>query len=186
MATDNDKDKDPCRKPITFTGKRNIDKINNLTCPAVATRTHMCALTAAELTPKAQMDMLTKMYMTCDFPLQSLLKKELEQKINGYKAQDVKKEAKSEVCEMAVLITLVDTVEKLLAAKGRCFYCKTAVLLLYKNVREPTQWTLDRIDNSQGHSKDNTVIACLKCNLQRRVTPMDKFTFTKQLKINKT
>ena len=179
MANDNDSG----RKPITFTGKRNIDKINNLTCPAVATRTHMCALTAAELTPKAQMDMLTKMYMTCDFPLQSLLKKELEQKINGYKAQDVKKEAKS---EMAVLITLVDTVEKLLAAKGRCFYCKMAVLLLYKNVREPTQWTLDRIDNSQGHSKDNTVIACLKCNLQRRVTPMDKFTFTKQLKINKT
>ena len=53
-------------------------------------------------------------------------------------------------------------------------------------MREPKQWTLDRIDNDKCHSKDNTVIACLKCNLDRRVTNIDKFKFTKQLNIMKT
>ena len=28
------------------------------------------------------------------------------------------------------------------------------------------QWTLDRIDNNIGHSKENVVICCLKCNLK--------------------
>ena len=45
------------------------------------------------------------------------------------------------------------------------------------------QWTLDRIDNDQGHTYDNVVIACLECNLQRRRTNSDKFLFTKQMKI---
>jgi hypothetical protein len=52
-------------------------------------------------------------------------------------------------------------------------------------VREPTQWTLDRKDNGLCHSCDNTLIACLKCNLQRRVTDMNKFNFTKKLLLKK-
>ena len=52
-------------------------------------------------------------------------------------------------------------------------------------MREPFQWTLDRIDNSLSHTNENTCVSCLKCNLQRRVMDADKFTFTKQLKISK-
>ena len=58
-------------------------------------------------------------------------------------------------------------------------------MVMYKNVRDPMQWTLDRKDNDDCHSKDNTLISCLKCNLQRRVTDVDKFTFTKHLTIKK-
>ena len=59
------------------------------------------------------------------------------------------------------------------------------MLILSKKVRDQQQWTLDRIDNSLGHHKDNVVISCLQCNLKRRTTEIDRFTFTKQLKITK-
>ena len=168
------------RKTINITGKHNIDKLktNNT---SKAQRLNMENLCEADLSHNAQLAMLNKLYMDCDFPLKSLLTKEIERKISGYKAQDLKKE----IYEAPLLITLADTLEKLLPTKLQCYYCKTVMALLYKNVREPTQWTLDRIDNSKGHSKENTVVACLKCNLQRRVIPIDKFTFTKHLKINK-
>lgn len=40
------------------------------------------------------------------------------------------------------------------------------MMLLYKLVREPKQWTLDRIDNEYGHCVDNIVLSCLECNLK--------------------
>lgn len=172
-------------KNITITGKHNIDTLHKLENPrslSKAKRLTMTTVNDQYITHKDQVLMLNKLYMDCDFPLKSLLEKELERKIQGYKAQDIKKE----IYEPALLITLADTLEKLLPTKLQCFYCKTAIVLLYKNVREPTQWTLDRIDNDKCHSKENTVVACLKCNLQRRVTHIDKFTFTKSLKITKT
>jgi len=52
-------------------------------------------------------------------------------------------------------------------------------------VREPLQWSLDRLDNDNSHTKDNTVIACLDCNLKRRRRDADKFYFTKNLTIKK-
>jgi len=177
-------------KTIAITGKHNIDKINNATSnkKTMAKRLHMDDLQASAITHKAQIDMCNKLYMSgeattfADFPLKSLLESELNKKIQGYKAQDMKKD----MYDGNALITFIDTLEKLIASKLRCYYCKREVVILYKNVREPMQWTLDRIDNNQGHSKVNTVIACLKCNLQRRVTDMEKFTFTKHLKITKT
>ena len=80
---------------------------------------------------------------------------------------------------------LEDVLEKLVGSKLLCCYCSKPILVLYKNVREPFQWTLDRINNDLSHTKENTCIACLKCNLQRRLMDAKKFTFTKQLKINK-
>uniref|UniRef100_A0A6C0IJZ9 Uncharacterized protein n=1 Tax=viral metagenome TaxID=1070528 RepID=A0A6C0IJZ9_9ZZZZ len=165
-------------KTISFTGKHNIDKINN---NVQAIRLHMETLNDTDLLHKKQIDMLNKLYTDCMFPLKSLLEKELEKKISGYKAQDIKKE----LHVSTELISLAETIEKLIATKLRCYYCKSEVYLLYKNVREPSQWTLDRMDNSKGHSHLNTVIACLKCNLQRRVTHIDKFTFTKSLVLKK-
>ena len=47
------------------------------------------------------------------------------------------------------------------------------------------QWTLDRIDNDLSNTDENVIVACLKCNLQRRRQNKDKFLFTKQLKIVK-
>ena len=67
----------------------------------------------------------------------------------------------------------------------KCFYCCCEVYLIYETVRQMNQWTLDRIDNSFGHNKNNLVISCLECNLKRRNIDKDKFLFTKRLNIKK-
>ena len=72
-----------------------------------------------------------------------------------------------------------------MVSKLRCFYCSKEVKVVYGYVRDDFQWTLDRIDNGIGHSSENTVISCLKCNLQRRVTDCKKFEFTKKLRIKR-
>ena len=110
-----------------------------------------------------------------------LLKQELEKKIGSYKQQDMKKE----IFDAALLITLPELIEKLVISKLKCAYCSGEVLLLYKNAREEKQWTLDRKYNDECHSNENTVISCLKCNLERRVKNVDKFTFSKKMRIKK-
>ena len=67
-----------------------------------------------------------------------------------------------------------------------CYYCKDNVQLIYEFVREPKQWTLDRIDNSHGHNRNNVEISCLRCNLRRRIMHHERFVFTKQLVIKKS
>ena len=66
-----------------------------------------------------------------------------------------------------------------------CYYCNSKMNILYENVRESKQWTVDRINNDLGHNIDNIVLACLDCNLKRRCKSADKFLFTKQLNIIK-
>ena len=83
------------------------------------------------------------------------------------------------------LISYEELLEKLVISKLRCYYCRKDVLLLYENNREQKQWTLDRLDNSLGHTKDNVVVCCLKCNLERRCLNDEKFLFTKQMRIIK-
>jgi hypothetical protein len=126
-----------------------------------------------------QKDLLIKMFMDVKVEGEEtkIIERALNGKINGYKAQDMKKN----IYQAHALITFTDVLEKLVASQLKCVYCSKNVHIIYKNVREPTQWTLDRKDNDAGHSAENTVIACLKCNLQRRVTDEDKFMFTKKL-----
>ena len=47
------------------------------------------------------------------------------------------------------------------------------------------KYVLDRLDNAQGHNHDNTVISCLKCNLERRTRNDKKFLFSKQMRVIK-
>jgi hypothetical protein len=106
---------------------------------------------------------------------------EIERKINGYKHQDIKKG----IYDNKEIISLQETLAKLIESKLHCNYCKNDVKVLYKIVREPKQWTLDRINNDLCHSNSNTLISCLSCNLKRRLMDKDKFQFTKQLNITK-
>lgn len=109
------------------------------------------------------------------------IKKELENKIRGYKNQDIKKS----IYDENKLITYNDLLEKLVISKLKCYYCNDAVKLIYKICRDPNQWTLDRLNNDLCHSKENTIICCLKCNLKRRNIDSNKFNFTKKLNLNK-
>jgi len=127
-----------------------------------------------------QIKLINQIFLNQDVEYRSILLKELDQKINSYKHQDLEKSL-----EIDNLITTDQLIEKLVISKLKCYYCKNYIYLLYKHQREENQWSLDRIDNNKGHSNENTLISCLKCNLQRRCQISEAFKFTKQLNIKK-
>lgn len=114
-------------------------------------------------------------------PLLKEMKKQITNKIHSYRSQDIKK-------KLLQPDNLVDTpfvLNLLIQTQLECFYCKEQTLVLYDEVRAAKQWTLDRMDNSRGHNKDNVEIACLSCNLRRRTMYHERYVFTKQLSIVK-
>ena len=115
-------------------------------------------------------------------PKRDLINKELKKKISSYRTQDKTKKLydKEKFVDLETVINLLKT------SKMCCYYCKNNVLLLYENLREPRQWTLERLDNDYGHNKGNLEISCLKCNIDRKTMYHERFMFTKELKIIKT
>tara|TARA_B100000424_G_C22828020_1_gene442526 strand:- start:48 stop:575 length:528 start_codon:yes stop_codon:yes gene_type:complete len=129
--------------------------------------------------PNLQINLINNLYLDNDFPEKKYILDELKIKLNSYKQQDKKKYNESNN-----LITLDNIIEKLVCSKLKCYYCKKNLLLFFEKVRDNDQWTLDRLNNYDEHSNDNTIICCLECNLQRRRKNSDKFLFTKQLENN--
>lgn len=109
------------------------------------------------------------------------IRRELKKKFHSYKSQD-KKNSKYDVDQH---ITFDELVKKLKESKLMCYYCEQQVCLVYKKKGEPTQWSLERLNNNLGHYNDNTCISCLKCNLQRRTGNYEYFKYSKNLKIVK-
>ena len=164
-------------KKIVINGKRNIEGIKGEKGKRKITET----VDKQVFNEMSQVEYLNKLYLNEKYNGFDFVKKEVERKINGYKNQDQKKKKLDKN-----LITYEECLEKLVISKLKCYYCKKDCLLTYENVRESKQWTLDRLDNSIGHSKENVVICCLKCNLKRRTMNDEKFKFSKQMKIIKT
>ena len=107
--------------------------------------------------------------------------RQINNKIYGYRTQDIDKKI---LCEEK-LIDLQNVLNLMIKCDNKCFYCKENVNVLYEYVREPKQWTLERLDNNFGHNNDNVVIACLSCNLRRKTMHYERYVFTKQLNIIK-
>ena len=164
-------------KKIIINGKRNVEKIKGIKGKRKVTEN----ISKDLFEENKQVEYLNKLYIGEKYDGIDFVKKEVERKINGYKNQDQKKKKLDEN-----LITYEECLEKLVISKLKCYYCKKDCLLTYENVRESKQWTLDRLDNSIGHSKENVVICCLKCNLKRRTMNDEKFKFSKQMRIIKT
>ena len=120
-------------------------------------------------------------YLDQDFTDNKLIKKALKSKLSSYRQQDTKKNRYIE----DKFITFDELMEKLVATKLHCYYCKQQCLLIYENKREKLQWTLDRKNNDIGHYGNNVVISCLECNLQKRRRNEEHFKFAKQLNIVK-
>ena len=112
----------------------------------------------------------------CNFIIQ-----QIQRKIYGYRVQDIDKQILLE----EKLATLKVVLDLMINCENSCFYCKEKVHVLYEYVREPKQWTLDRLNNDLGHNNDNVVIACLSCNLRRKTMHHDRYVFTKQMNIVK-
>jgi len=113
--------------------------------------------------------------------ISSVIIRELDAKIGGYRSQDTKKGLynKEEFVDRETVLNLMSECENL------CYYCHQKVHVLYETARESRQWTLERIDNDFGHNKKNVAIACLKCNVTRKTMYHERFAFTKQLCIEK-
>jgi hypothetical protein len=116
-----------------------------------------------------------------DNPIYKTMIQQIQCKLTGYKSQDQYKD----LYEPSNIINLPLTIQLLIRSQLKCYYCKELVKVLYERVREPKQWTLERIDNDFGHNIGNVEIACLSCNLRRRTMYHERFIFTKQLTIVK-
>lgn len=168
-------------KPIQITGKRNIDKIINPTKQHIRSESIINKIDEKWLNYKEQLRLINCIYLDIEEKNINLLISDLKKKISGYKAQDVRKN----VLLPLKFITYEILIQKLVESKLKCYYCLNEMALIYENIRQMNQWTLDRIDNNLGHNSDNVLISCLECNLKRKDMNKDKFLFTKQLKIKK-
>tara|TARA_B100000963_G_scaffold339466_1_gene337246 strand:+ start:694 stop:1203 length:510 start_codon:yes stop_codon:yes gene_type:complete len=166
-------------KSVKIIGKRNVDSFK----PKKERKRKIIDKLGEKntLIKENQHKLVKKLCANEDFSGNIFVKKELERKIKSYRAQDIKKDKLNE----EKLIKIDECIDKLVLSKMKCYYCNDNMLLVYENVREPKQWTLDRIDNNKGHITDNVVISCLDCNLKRRTMNDKKFKFSKQMKIIK-
>lgn len=110
-----------------------------------------------------------------------LLYSQINAKIQGYKSQDISKQKYAP----ELFIDYDFVINKLKDCSLTCFYCKEHLFVWYKNIREPKQWSIERINNDYGHNKNNVEIACLSCNLKRRCMYHERFRFTKQMRLSK-
>lgn len=109
------------------------------------------------------------------------MRRQIQNKISSYKMQDIQKQKYDE----AKFVNLDFVINLLREKEMKCFYCRESVYLFYNFVRENKQWTLERIDNSVGHNRDNVEVACLLCNLRRRTMYHERYVFTKQMNVVK-
>jgi hypothetical protein len=109
--------------------------------------------------------------------LSSIVSRELRNKISSYKSQDTKKNMynNDEFIDFKFVLDLFQN------SQLKCYYCNRQVFVIYDNVREPRQWTIERIDNRLGHNKNNSVMSCLDCNLRRRTMYHERYLITKKL-----
>lgn len=113
--------------------------------------------------------------------MEEWMRSEIERKRHAYQQQDRDKGR----FDASRFVPLSDVLQLLVDSQLACAYCQESVYVLYEKVREKQQWTLDRIDNIQGHNRGNLLVACLSCNLKRRRTNQQAFHFTKRLVLTK-
>ena len=167
-------------KSIEITGKRNLDKINKVEKPK-RKQTEKWSLDNIYFTHNKQVEMINNLYLNQTFEYDTLLKREIDKKIKGYKNQDIQKT----LLNINKFISLDSTIEKLVSSKLKCYYCNDSCELLYRNVLSKKQWTLDRINNDLGHNDDNVVICCYECNVKRGDMDSQRFKDGKSIKIIK-
>jgi 5-methylcytosine-specific restriction endonuclease McrA len=174
-------------KSISITGKRNTDKIKSLENPGMICERNSMKKFSKELiifyeNHDEQISLVNKLYMDVR-PLENreIFIKEIEKKINGYKQQDIEKE----LYDKDLFIDMECVLSELTGCKLKCYYCEKKCHIIYNEVLSKTQWTVDRIDNDNGHNKGNIVIACLECNLRRGTMDSNRFKLGKHMKLIK-
>ena len=177
------------KKQINITGQSNRYQIKKLTQEKKGDKKRVeiekLNLTEEYFTFEKQLELINNINSNLnkeeDKNASKIMSKQIEKKISSYKQQDIDKK----LLNNEKIINLKCIIDKLIETEIKCYYCKDKMYVLYENVRESKQWSVDRINNDLGHNIDNFVLACLDCNLKRRCRSADKFLFTKQLNIIK-
>lgn len=146
----------------------------------VALETDKWTFSQDDLEPSAQYDIVSPIFYTevCDLSKNHLfILQQIRNKISGYKSQDSEKSK----FVQEKFVTERDVLNIFETSRLTCYYCNEPTLVLYEFVRDPKQWSLERLDNKMGHNKDNVVLACLQCNLRRRCIHSDRYLKTKQM-----
>ncbi len=154
---------------------KTIETVKERKIRVVTNRDNWCSV----YSPEEQYLILTT--DSSNNPIYKTMIQQIQTKLNGYKSQDLCKN----MYEPDKIIDLQTTLQLLISSQLKCYYCKEHIQVLYEHVREPKQWTLERISNESGHNNGNVEIACLSCNLRRRTMYHERFIFTKQLTIVK-
>jgi hypothetical protein len=89
------------------------------------------------------------------------LQLKIERKIAGYKVQDAKA---GRLYDDAAYINHNDVIALLDEQERRCCVCAEVVSLVWKDAKDDSQFTVDRLDNDIAHVKGNCAISCLGCN----------------------
>jgi hypothetical protein len=171
------------RNKLTLRKTKEIKKIERTKTTKVQSRGWN--LSDEQKTPDYQRALLTNLLNESSDESTSYLTQEilklLKIKQSSYKSQDVRK---NKYC-IESFVSVATIVSLLHESELNCLYCSDAVLVLYEYAYDPKQWTLDRVDNQLGHNTDNVVIACLECNLKRRITNKNKFQLGKKMVLTK-
>jgi hypothetical protein len=141
----------------------------------VVTSTKRWRFTEEDYTTENQLCLLKNIQTTDHTPHQICVLQQLNQKISGYKSQDIAKN----LYDPNLFVPINQVIELLIESGLKCHYCKKDIKVLYEIVREPLQWTLDRINNDHGHNSGNLLIACLSCNLRRKTIYHERYEMTK-------
>lgn len=157
---------EPCSQKTNIKNIKNKEKQKRQ-----ITKTNKWTFTINELMIENQYSIL---YDSEKIPF---LYQQIKNKLSGYKCQDNEKG----LFDIANFSDLSGVLQKMEQCKLKCFYCREGVSLLYESVREPKQWTLERIDNKIGHTINNVEIACLSCNLRRRTMHYQRYVLTKNI-----
>ena len=104
-----------------------------------------------------QIEFINKLFQNIEFDEKKICISEIKTKLNSYKNQDIQKKR-----SIDNIIKFDEIIEKLVSSQLKCFYCRENMKIVFENVREPTQWTLDRLNNYYAHNNDNVVICCLE------------------------
>lgn len=132
-------------------------------------------------TQESQQSLIAGLQYPTTNPAKQILLNHLKTKQSGYRQQDTLKGFYDPVR----FIQVPDIIALLVASNLSCFYCRKWATIFYQNVRDPRQWSLERLSNAEGHNRGNVVIACLECNMRRRTMYYERYVATKQLKVNK-
>jgi hypothetical protein len=109
-----------------------------------------------------------------------LVASQLRGKLRGYRNQDIDKGLYQD--GSGGFVTYPYVLALLYTTRLMCCYCGATTMVVYEGVREPKQWTLERIDNRVGHNIGNVQIACLTCNLRRRTMFQERYHSTVRMK----